>query len=193
MLGEAKDPLQLRGFFPCPIPLAANLTTGAFVPKSDYEMLRDQYVELNVLQNRIALLEDAIKVVGAYDKTASALGVMLNGTENAMIPVDQWAMFAEKGGIKGAVDWFPIDMVVQALEKLYVAKTRLVEDLRQLRGISDLMRGNTAASETATAQGPKAQFGSARMQPMQSPFAIFVQQHGVGVSAGYPALPFSAK
>src|SRR4030095_274733 len=44
------------------------------------------------------------------------------------------------------------------------------------RVILVLRRGTAGASERATAQRLKAQFGSARMQPMQSPFAIFVQQ-----------------
>ena len=119
LLGEQKDPLGLQDFFPCPKPLMANTSTSGFVPKSDYPMLLDQYVELDVVSARIALLEDAIRVAGVYDKSSAQLQQLIsNRIQNVMIPVDNWAMFAEKGGIKGTVDWFPLDMVVAALDKL---------------------------------------------------------------------------
>lgn len=177
LLGEQSDPLGLEHFFPCPKPLVANVSTSAFVPKSDYQMLRDQYVELDVVSTRIALLEDAIRVAGVYDKSSAQLvGLISNRAQNVMIPADNWAMFAERGGIKGAVDWFPLDMVIQALDKLREVKRALMADLYELTGISDIMRGATVASETATAQQLKAQYGSVRMQYMQGELAEFVQQ-----------------
>src|SRR5262249_2236349 len=48
-------------------------------------------------------------------------------------------------------------------------------DLYDLTGLSDIMRGATVASETATAQQLKAQYGSVRMQFMQGELAEFVQ------------------
>jgi hypothetical protein len=92
-----------------------------------------------------------------------------------MIPADNWAMFAERGGIKGAVDWFPLDMVMMALDKLREVKLSLKNDLYDLTGLSDIMRGASVASETATAQQLKAQYGSIRMQFMQGELAEFVQ------------------
>jgi hypothetical protein len=177
LLAESSDPLGLLDFFPCPMPLAANVTTTAFVPKADYEMLRDQYVELDVVCARIGLLEDAIRVVGVYNKDVPELAKMLNsGGSNLMVSADNWAMFAEKGGVKGSVDWFPLDMVVEALNKLRETKQSIIHDLYELTGLSDIMRGNTNANETATAQQLKAQFGSVRMQHTQGALAMFVQQ-----------------
>ena len=176
LLGEQSDPLGLENFFPCPKPLVANVTTSGFVPKADYQMLRDQYVELDVVSARIALLEDAIRVAGVYDKSSAQLSQLIsNRIQNVMIPADNWAMFAEKGGIKGAVDWFPLDMVITALDKLREVKAALMRDLYELTGLSDIMRGATVASETATAQQLKAQYGSVRMQFMQGELAEFVQ------------------
>src|SRR5262245_29209921 len=190
LLGEQKDPLGLEEFFPCPKPLIANATTSGFVPKSDYQMLRDQYVELDVISARIALLEDAIRVAGVYDKSSPQLnGLISNRIQNAMIPADNWAMFAEKGGIKGAVDWFPLDMVITALDKLREVKAALKADLYDLTGLSDIMRGATVASETATAQQLKAQYGSVRMQFMQGELAEFVQT-ALGIKAEIMAAHF---
>lgn len=193
LLGEQKDPLGLEDFFPCPKPLIANTTTSAFVPKADYSLLRDQYVELDVVAARISLLEDAIRVAGIYDKASPQLAQLLsNRIQNAMIPADNWAMFAEKGGIKGAVDWFPLDQVIMALDKLREVKSSLKADLYDLTGLSDIMRGASVASETATAQQLKAQYGSVRMQFMQGELAEFVQT-ALGIKAEIMAAHFQSE
>lgn len=175
MLENRADPLQLPNFFPCPRPMIANTSTSALIPRADYTILRRSYEELETVSERITLLEEAIRVVGAYDKSNSELATMLTGYGNKMIPCDNWAMFAEKGGIKGSVDWFPIEEVVNALTQLRVVKTDLKNELYELTGLSDIMRGATSAQETATAQQIKAQFASIRLQYMQGEFARFVQ------------------
>jgi hypothetical protein len=98
------------------------------------------------------------------------------GAENQMIPVDNWALFAEKGGIKGQVDWAPIDMVVNCIERLRQYRQDKVMQIYEVLGISDVMRGSSRASETATAQQIKAQFGSTRIQLMQFYIADWISQ-----------------
>jgi hypothetical protein len=169
------DVLQLRGFYPCPPPLLATHGTRSMLPTPDFMMVRSQYNELEMLATRMILLSEAIRVVGVYDKTSVELNRILGQTViNQMIPVDNWAMFAEKGGVKGAVDWFPLDMVVAALEKLTARKAAVLNELYEIMGISDLMRGMSVASETATAQKLKAQFGGARVAHTQSELNSFV-------------------
>jgi hypothetical protein len=177
ILKTAADPFGLVNFYPCPRPLLANTSTSELVPRADYTVLKKTYAELDAVSERISLLESAIRVVGAYDKQAAPeLGAMLNRTgTNQMIAVDSWAMFAEKGGIKGVVDWFPIEEVVNALIQLRTVKAELKNELYELTGLSDIMRGATQAQETATAQQIKAQFASVRLQYMQGEFARFVQ------------------
>ena len=169
-----EDPLQLRDFFPCPQFMIANPTSEKYQPRADYILAQDQYEEVNQVTTRIVLLEKAIKVVGVYDKQAEGVQRMLNeGTDNLLIPVDNWAMFAEKGGIKGQVDWLPIEQVANALTALRDYRTELINLLFQVSGMSDIMRGSTVAGETATAQSIKAKFASVRVQFMQDEFARF--------------------
>lgn len=169
------DILGLRGFFPCPPPLLATHGTRSMIPTPDYMMVRSQYNELEMLASRMVLLSEAVRVVGVYDKTSTELQRILGQTSiNQMIPVDNWAMFAEKGGVKGAVDWFPLEMVVAALEKLTMRKAAVLQELYEIMGVSDLMRGMSVASETATAQKLKAQFGGARVAHTQSELNSFV-------------------
>jgi len=169
ILDVVDDPLRLDGFFPCPKPLIANVTTTNFLPRADYIFAQDQFNELDEINTRITWLTRAAKVAGVYDKTAGdSVGRMFSqAAENQLIPVDNWAMFAEAGGVKGKIDFAPIDQVVNCINQLRVYRQDKVQQIYEVLGISDIMRGNTRASETAAAQQIKAQFGSTRVQLKQ--------------------------
>ena len=175
-LDSQGDPLELENFFPCPKPLLATHTTASLVPKADYLMVQSQYRRLDNLSRRIGMLEDAIQASGVYDKANKELGQLLSGNNNKMIPVENWAMFAEGGGMKGVVDWFPLEMIVNALEKLRMAKEAAKVELFELTGISDIMRGTTAPRETLGAQELKSQYSSVRLQYLQGEVAEFIQE-----------------
>lgn len=189
LLDQKGDPLEIEGFFPCPKPLLATTTTSSTIPKADYLMVQSQYRRLDNLTMRIGMLESAIQASGVYDKANKELSQILSGNMNKMIPVDNWAMFAEKGGLKGVVDWFPLEMIVNALDKLRELKTEAKAELYELTGISDIMRGVTEARETATAQGLKAQYSSVRLQYLQGEVAYFIQE-GLRIKAGIIAKHF---
>lgn len=174
ILDVKDDPLELESFFPCPRPMVANLTTGAFVPLPDYVLSQDLYKEIDLVSTRINALARAVRVRGLYDKTAKGVSRLLNeGEGNELIPIESWAMFAEKGGMKGAVDWFPLEMVVAALDKLREYRTELMGLLYQTTGMSDIMRGQATEHTTATEQSIKAKFASVRVQSLQDEFARF--------------------
>lgn len=175
ILDMRQDPLKLSGFFPAKRPLIATYLSNAFLPRADYSMVQDQYQELNMLSARMQLLTEALRVVGLYDKTAEGVQRMLKqAAMNELIPVDNWAMFAEKGGIKGAIDWLPLDQIVAALTQMTMRKQALMQEIYEILGLSDIMRGQSVASETATAQQLKAQYGSARLQRVQQEVADFL-------------------
>ncbi len=177
ILDVKDDPLGLDGFFPCPKPLAANVTSSNFMPRADYIFAQDQFNELDEINTRITWLTRATRVVGVYDKSAEGIQSVFNqGAENQMIPVDNWAMFAEKGGIKGQVDWIPIQEVVNAIDHLRVYRQDKVTQIYEVLGVSDIMRGSSKASETAAAQQIKAQFGSTRIQLKQFYIADWITQ-----------------
>jgi hypothetical protein len=177
ILDVKDDPLGLDAFFPCPKPLAANVTSSNFMPRADYIFAQDQFNELDEINTRITWLTRAAKVVGVYDKSAEGIQRVFNqGSENQLIPVDNWAMFAEKGGIKGQVDWVPIDQVVNAIGHLRQYRQDKVMQIYEVLGISDIMRGSSKASETAAAQQIKAQFGSTRIQLKQFYIADWITQ-----------------
>lgn len=174
-LKKLPDPYQLKGFFPCPRPLIANVDSTGFLPVTDYHVAQDQYNQLDVLYGRIQLIVEAIKVAGLYDSSNSNIPRMLQGAENQLIPVDQWAMHAERGGNQGQIDWFPVEVVAQVLQHLYAAFEATKAMLYEITGMSDIVRGASNQYETAKAQQIKAQFASVRLNGFQRDVATFVR------------------
>ena len=173
LLDTRDDFLGLQSFEPCPEPMFANTTTTSIVPRPDYYMIQDQYTELNQVNARISRLVEACKVVGVYDQSAKAVGNIFSGNENTMVPVPDWGQFSEKGGMKGAVDWIPLEMIVVALQRLNEAREVIKGQIYELTGIADIVRGDSKASETLGAQKIKAQFASIRIKKLQSEVARF--------------------
>lgn len=169
------DPYQLKDFFPCPKPLIANPTTSAFLPVTDYHLAQDQYNELDILYARMSLIAQAVKVAGLYDAASTEISRMLEGQENKLIPVDNWAMFAERGGTKGMIDWYPIEQIVTVFQALQAQYEFVKATLYEVSGMSDIMRGATNQYETASAQEIKAQFASVRMNGYQRDVSHFVR------------------
>lgn len=173
---EVDDPYQLKDFFPCPRPLIANVTTKNFLPVTDYHLAQDQYNQLDVLYARISMIIDALKVAGVYSSDAGqSVGRMLTEGENKLIPVDNWAMFKEQGGTQGLIEWYPVQNVIQVLEKLQQQFEAIKGVLAEVSGMSDIVRGDTNQYETAKAQQIKAQFASVRLNGYQRDTAIFVR------------------
>jgi hypothetical protein len=102
--------------------------------------------------------------------------MLTEGYDNILIPVDNWAMFAEKGGVKGQVDWLPLDVVVQALGQLQAHREAIKGQIYELTGINDVVRGNTKASETLGAQELKSKFASVRIQKLQDEVTRFAEE-----------------
>lgn len=177
LLDEQPDPLELDDFFPCPMPVVSTTLTRAFLPRADYAMAQDLYRELDKVNAKLSQLADAVKAAGVYDKTATGVKTLLTtAVENALVPVDNWSSFVEKGGLKGVVDWMPIDAFVNAIIQLSQRKTQLQGDLYEVLGISDIMRGASVASETLGAQQLKVQYGGARLSNLQNDVARFVSE-----------------
>lgn len=174
ILKSCEDPLQLDGFFPCPPFFIANTTTFEYCPKADYTFAETLYKEIDNLEERISLLTKAVKVVGVYDKKAGPdIGRMINETaENKLIPVDSWAVFQERGGIKGSIEFLPMEEIVLCIEKLQVQQQNRMTQLNMITGQSDIMRG-AAKDEQVGNNQLNARFASIRVQAVQDEFTRF--------------------
>lgn len=175
-LDEVDDPLGLDGFFPCPGPLYPTMTNDSLIPVPDFVQYQDQAKELDDLTARIASILKGVKVAGVYDASAAGVERLLTeGVENRLIPVEQWAIFGDKGGLKGVMDLLPMHDVLQTLLGLYEAREKVKQDLYEITGIADIIRGATKASETATAQNLKGQYAALRLDDGQQSVQRFAR------------------
>jgi hypothetical protein len=175
ILETKPDPLKLSNFFPVAPFFMANPTTSLYAPTPDFTLSQDLYNEIDKLQERISIITEAVKVVGVYNSAAADVGNMFKqGMDNDLIPVDNWALFAEKGGLQGNIEWVPIADVVNALDKLISLRDQNIGLLQQITGMSDIMRGSLDNQYEGVGQSQmKAKFGSVRVQALQDQFAFF--------------------
>ena len=159
---ETEDQLRLPRFFPCARPIYATLANDDLFPVSDYRQYRTQIRQIQVLTQRIEGLAEAAKLVGVYDATEEKLKTLFDHPDGTLIPVTNWAALAGKGGLDGSISFVPIKEIAETLQLLHEERDKALADSYQLTGISDLIRGDTHASETATAQGIKDKYISMR-------------------------------
>ena len=168
ILDERDDPLGLENFWPCPKPLYATLTTDSLEPIPDFVIYQDQARELDVLCDRIDGLINALKVRGVYDASATELQRLFSeGENNTMIPVHNWMAFAEKQGMKGAIDLVDLAPFASALMSCYQAMEQVKGQIYELMGIADIQRGQTDPSETLGAQIIKSNNAAGRLKTQQ--------------------------
>ena len=168
ILDERDDPLGLENFWPCPKPLYSTLTTDSLEPIPDFVIYQDQARELDVLCDRIDGLINALKVRGVYDASASELQRLFSeGENNTMIPVANWMAFAEKQGMKGAIDLVDLTPFASALMSCYQAMDQVKGQIYELMGIADIQRGQTDPNETLGAQIIKSNNAAGRLKTMQ--------------------------
>jgi hypothetical protein len=189
LLDRREDPLGLKDFFPCPRPLMANLCNDDMVPTPNFSFYQDQANEVDELSTRIVSITKALKVAGVRDTSAEGLDRLLSeGVENQLVPVDGWAALKEKGGLAGVFELLPMKDIAETLGSIREQRKELIEDIYQLTGIADIVRGMSDPEETATAQQLKGQFSMIRMEDSQQEVQRFCRDEIVIIGqivAGY--------
>ena len=177
VLDERDDPLELEQFFPCPKPLFATLTTDTLVPVPDFTLYQDQAKTLDKLSDRIDGFVDALRVRGAYDAATPALSrIFSEGDNTVLVPVENWAAFAEKSGIAGTISLVDLKPIYEALRESYAAMEQQKQQVYEITGIADIVRGQGESGETATAQRIKGQYASLRLKSMQNQVAQYAAE-----------------
>lgn len=162
------DPLGLQGFFPNPQPLYAIEDSQSLVPVTLYEQYKEQAEELNQVSNRINKIVSACKLRGVYDATLSELSELLRGDDNDLIPAANVAALFDRGGLKDAIWFMPVEQIAEVLQILYQQREASKQVIYEITGIADVLRGSTNPNETLGAQELKAQFGSQRLRKLQA-------------------------
>lgn len=168
VIEEMKDPIGLTGFFPCPEPLSSIMTTDSLIPIPFYHEFQDQALQIDELTQRMNMLTKSLKACGIYDASAKGLARLLNeNTENAMIPIENWAGIGEQG-LEGTMSFMPIKEIAEVLMHIIEVRKQVMEDMDLITGISDIMRGTSDARETMGGQRLKANAAGTRVEAMRN-------------------------
>jgi len=167
------DSMQLTGFYPVPVPMLAVTTSDSRIPKTYYDLYAKLASDLDVISDRISKLQDKIKVRGAYNSASKDISDLLTAADGKMLPVAGVDML--NGGLQNHIWLLPIADWIVALQQLYVAQDEIKNAIYEIMGISDIMRGATKATETATAQRIKGSMGVSRLEDMKGIASNFVR------------------
>lgn len=193
-LDEDKPHLKLEGFYPCPKPAYGTTQRRSLIPVPDMLFYKDQLEEINGLTGRIHALSEALRIRGFYPgggEIGDAVEAALSITDDRkiMVPISNWAAF---GGTGQQIIWLPIDMIATTIAGLVDLRRAIIDDVYQITGLSDIMRGSTEKDETLGAQELKAQFGSVRVRDKQQEL-VRIARDLVRISAEIMAENFDQK
>ena len=172
------DPLGLEGFYPIPEPIYAMQSPGDLTPVEPYRLYKDLADELDIITRRIAALTSAMKWRGAVidPNLGDFMSKFADLKDGEITPIENPAQMLNGGGGLDKAFWFmPIEQCATVLAQLYASREQVKQTIYEVTGISDIARGATKAGETATAQQIKSQWGSLRIQHLQSEVARFAR------------------
>ncbi|PDT15894.1 hypothetical protein CO670_15475 [Rhizobium sp. J15] len=171
---DIREPyLQLDRFFPCPRPAYGTVERGTLKPVPDFVYYKDQIEEINELTARISALSESLRMKGFYsaggEDVADAIETAIKQNDNQaiLIPVPNVAAFGGGGSFKDSIIWMPVDQVAAVIAQLIQLRKQLIDDVYQITGLSDIMRGATDPNETLGAQELKSQYGNVRIRDRQ--------------------------
>lgn len=167
VLAVKDDPLGLPGFFPCAAPVQPITPTGKLIPVCPYRIYETLAQELETITQRIRGLTEVLKAKGAMAGSGEALDKLATAEDGDIVMLADMENIVQAGGLEKAIMWWPIDRIIQVIRELNVQREQTKQAIYEITGISDIIRGQGTASETATAQQIKTQWGSLRIKKMQ--------------------------
>jgi len=174
VLKDEEDNYNLEGFFPIAKPLGSDSDPCSLVPIPMYRMYKSQAEELNRIDARIKSLVGQMKFTGVYSSISedSDIDNFLNGNDGTFSPLKS---LTPGSSIRDSIFIKPIVEIANVINQLNDQKARVIQNIRDITGLSDIVRGTTLASETATAQRLKGDFAISRIFPVKREFEIFVR------------------
>jgi type II secretory pathway pseudopilin PulG len=166
-LKRLEDPLKLSGFFPVPRPLNFMRKVSTLLPTPLYTQYQQQAKELNEITRRLKHLIQAMKIRGFYNSMVQGIDKVLMAEENEIVPLQNAAAVGDNAKMDAMIWLMPVAEIAAAIQQLYQQREQCKNVIYEITGISDIIRGSSVASETATAQNIKNQWGTLRLKRMQ--------------------------
>ena len=156
--------------------MQAVATTDSLIPISSYTLYKDLLKELEDVTRRISKLISQLRVRGGYAGVSDEIKQIIEADDGELVPLKSAEMMVTTGGdLNKAIVWFPLEATAAALKQLVEQREIIKQNIYEVTKIADVMRGASEASETATAQNIKAQWGSLSVQRMQAEVARFAR------------------
>ena len=171
-LKEDEPYLTFDEFFPCPEPLFATLTTG-LIPRPDICFYQDQQETLNQLCQKAQDIARYIKVLSISSSENPELDNILRKPNGTHIQLSNFQMYLQQGGVKTALEVLSMADHAAILRVLHEAMEQEKQQIYDITGISDIVRGTSRASETLGAQQIKTQYAMSRISDRQRKVAKF--------------------
>ena len=167
ILDDAPPHYDLAGFFPCPRPAYGTMRPRTLEPRPDFIRYAGLFQQINRLTRRIYGMLDMVRMKGliaAGGDIGDAVEQLMreDGTASILIPVP--GALVAGSSAANFVQWLPVAEIAVAIQGLIEARREFMADFDRLSGISDIMRGETDATETLGAQRMKGQYGSVRVR-----------------------------
>lgn len=169
-LKESAVPVKYNGFWPCVI-INANTEPDSTTPFSDYKECEDLILEVERLTTRIHATIQAIKANFLYDAILGDKVEQLLEGDLKGIPVSQ---SASSDGIAGSIEFLDIDPYIKSLQILITSRSEALAKLYEATAASDLIRGQTVALKTATANQLESNYASLRFSVRREQVAKFL-------------------
>ena len=171
-----KDPLGLPGFWPGPLPMMTNVTTGELLPKADYDYIEPYDRELNRLQERRMGLLEQIKAVGGHDKGMPELANIYEQQDGESLPIQNLAQRTQGGGFDQVIFQLPLEEKVMVLAKLTEQIQFVKAQVDEILGIADIVRGVSNANEGVGTQELKGKWVGIRLSRKKDLVAYTVRE-----------------
>lgn len=177
VLKEEDDPLGLKEFFPFPRPMQAIASHGSQVPICPLNIYSELIAQLNEISKRITRLVKQLRPRGGYIGAGLDVKAMIEAEDGELVPLQGTEQMLTTGGanLNNLLTWFPMEPTVLAIRELMAQREVVKQNIYEVTGIADIMRGATDPRETMGAQQIKAQFGSIRVRSRQAEVARFMR------------------
>ncbi len=131
--------------------------------------------EINTATEKLGDILKKIAIAGLYPGEKQASVAKLLEGKSQLVAVRNWAAYLDEGGVRGLIDWLPLDAFISAATALVSLRDQAKQQMFEISGISDIMRGQGDPEETATAQNLKGRYAGMRLGDRQTRMAQFAR------------------
>lgn len=163
------DPYGLAKFFPVPEPFQQIRHAGSLIPRCQYKIYKPLLEELDVISKRIRNLVAQLRVRGVADPRLRAVMAHLQSAgDGEYVAAQNAEEFVLQGNKLGdLIDHFPLQPIVVALAQLYAQREQIKQQIYEVTGISDIMRGTVDSREKLGQSQIKAKSLSVKLNEQQ--------------------------